>query len=128
MNAEGLSILAVGVNKSADQFFVLDERIRQDLAHGKHHDPRRGSYGPQPNPAPGFSAPGSPVPEPTVRPQDVPRTARQRRRNLWSPSQERLALLYNQQGLRPDEIAQKLRLSRYAVTQIILDARNRGHV
>ena len=40
--------------------------------------------------------------------------------------QERLAVLYNQQGLRPDEIAQKLGISRYLVTQIILSARNRG--
>ena len=38
----------------------------------------------------------------------------------------RLALLYNEQGLRPDEIAQKLGLSSYAVTQIILTSRNRG--
>jgi len=129
MNAVGIRVVAVGVNKSADQFFVLDERTRQDLAQGKHHDPRRGSYGPQPNPATAPSAPGSPVREPAARHQDVPRAARpQRRRRLWSPSQERLALLYNQQGLRPDEIAQKLHLSRYAVTQIILDARNRGRV
>ena len=40
--------------------------------------------------------------------------------------QARLALLYNEQGLRPEEIAQKLGLSSYAVTQIILTARNRG--
>jgi DNA-binding transcriptional regulator LsrR (DeoR family) len=38
-------------------------------------------------------------------------------------SQRRLAVLYNQQGLRPDEIAGKLGLSRYDVTQIILAAR-----
>jgi DNA-binding transcriptional regulator LsrR (DeoR family) len=44
----------------------------------------------------------------------------------WSKSQERLALLYNQQGMRPDEIADKLRLSTYLVTQIILTSRNRG--
>ena len=43
-----------------------------------------------------------------------------------TPSQRRLAVLYNQQGLRPDEIARKLGLSRYDVTQIILAARGRG--
>ena len=37
-----------------------------------------------------------------------------------------LALLYNEQGLRPEEIAQKLRLSTYTVSQIILGSRNRG--
>jgi DNA-binding transcriptional regulator LsrR (DeoR family) len=35
-------------------------------------------------------------------------------------------LLYNEQGLRPDEIARKLGLSPYLVSQIILTARNRG--
>jgi DNA-binding transcriptional regulator LsrR (DeoR family) len=35
-------------------------------------------------------------------------------------------LLYNEQGRRPDEIAQKLGLSTYLVTQIILTSRNRG--
>jgi DNA-binding transcriptional regulator LsrR (DeoR family) len=33
-------------------------------------------------------------------------------------------VLYNQQGLRPDEIARKLGLSRYDVTQIILAAKS----
>jgi DNA-binding transcriptional regulator LsrR (DeoR family) len=47
-------------------------------------------------------------------------------RRPWSRSQEKLALLYNEQGLRPEEIAQKLGLSRYTVTQIILTSRNRG--
>ena len=37
-----------------------------------------------------------------------------------------LALLYNEQGQRREEIARKLGLSTYAVTQIILGSRNRG--
>ncbi len=80
-------MVAVGINKSAEQYLILDEDTREELASGKYHDQRRGSFGP---PAP------------------------------------KLALLYNEQGLRPDEIAQKLGLSRYLVTQIILAARNRG--
>jgi DNA-binding transcriptional regulator LsrR (DeoR family) len=32
-------------------------------------------------------------------------------------------LIYNEQGLRPDEIAAKLGLSTYLVTQIILTSR-----
>jgi DNA-binding transcriptional regulator LsrR (DeoR family) len=47
-------------------------------------------------------------------------------RQPWSQSQQKLALLYNEQGLRPDEIAEKLGLSVYNVTQIILNARSRG--
>ena len=44
----------------------------------------------------------------------------------WTRSQEKLALLYNEQGLRPDEIAKKLGLSPYQVAQIILNTRSRG--
>ena len=47
-------------------------------------------------------------------------------RKAWTRSQEKLALLYNEQGQRPDEIARKLGLSTYLVTQIILTSRNRG--
>jgi hypothetical protein len=46
-------------------------------------------------------------------------------RPRWTASQERLALLYNQQGLRPDEIAEKLGVSTYLATQIVLAARSR---
>jgi DNA-binding transcriptional regulator LsrR (DeoR family) len=59
----------------------------------------------------------SPV-RPRPAPREVPRP--------WTKSQEKLALLYNEQGRRPDEIAQKLGLSTYLVTQIILSSRNRG--
>jgi DNA-binding transcriptional regulator LsrR (DeoR family) len=47
-------------------------------------------------------------------------------RKPWSQRQQRLALLYNEQGLRPDEIAEKIGLSRYLVTQIILNTSTRG--
>ena len=57
------------------------------------------------------------------RSQGVTRTVT---RQPWSRSQEKLALLYNEQGLRPEEIAQKLGLSTYLVTQIILTSRNQG--
>jgi hypothetical protein len=129
-NAKGLTMVAVGVNKSAEQYLILDESTREELASGKYHDQRRGSFGPQ--------APRSPAETP-ARPPDSrqpPRPARSVRpatsahrpapRRPWSRKQEKLALLYNEQGLRPDEIAQKLGLSRYLVTQIILAARNRG--
>jgi len=46
-------------------------------------------------------------------------------RPSWTPRQERLALLYNQQGLRPAEIAAKLGVNTYTATQIILAARDR---
>jgi hypothetical protein len=49
-------------------------------------------------------------------------------RPAWTRSQQKLALLYNEQGQRPGEIAAKLGLSTYLVTQIILASKNRGKV
>jgi hypothetical protein len=123
-NAKGLTMVAVGVNKAAEQYMILDEHTKDELASGKYHDQRRGSFGtPVSSPAaeraqqrPRPAAPPA-VPKPAV-----PKVVRQ----PWSQSQQRLALLYNEQGLRPDEIAEKLGLSTYNVTQIILNARSRG--
>jgi len=39
---------------------------------------------------------------------------------------DRLARIYNEQGLRPDEIAGKLGVSVYTATQIVLAARSRA--
>ena len=198
-NLKGLTMVAVGVNKAAEQYLLLDEDTKAELASGKYHDQRRGSFGtsvtsPGTSPAPGHapspgtggtgraagatrtrsreaqrraaqpraaqpragqrgasqpgtgqrgaSQPGTGQREAsqpgtgqrgasqpgTGRPREAraqatrPRAARQ----PWTASQARLAVLYNEQGLRPDEIAAKLGLSTYAVTQIILTARNRG--
>ena len=133
-NAKGLTMVAVGVNKSAEQYLILDERTRDELASGKYHDQRRGSFG---NPARGPAASGRPAPNPAkpgspagarTRGRAAPgaRRAAAAPRRPWTGSQERLALLYNEQGLRPDEIAKKLGVSEYVVTQIILSSRNRG--
>jgi hypothetical protein len=114
---------------------LLDEETRDELARGKYHDQRRGSFGTSVasqtgSPAqPTVPAPVQPaqaaqpvgrarLPHPRPAPREIPRP--------WTKSQEKLALLYNEQGRRPDEIAQKLGLSTYLVTQIILSSRNRG--
>jgi len=131
-NAKGLTIVAVGVNKAAEQYMILDESTRDEIASGKYHDQRRGSFGTTvtsaaPSPAPT----AAPEPRPAARPA-APRqrsaapAAPKVARKPWSQRQQRLALLYNEQGLRPDEIAEKIGLSRYLVTQIILNARTRG--
>ncbi len=151
-NAKGLTIVAVGVNKSADQFMILDERTREELASGKYHDQRRGSFGTSAPPLrsdtsadrsdasegrsgasadrSGAGAGTAASPEPArsrARPGPLRRPSpRKPVRRPWSRSQEKLAVIYNQQGLRPDEIARKLGLSTYTVTQIILASRNRG--
>lgn len=127
-NAKGLTMVAVGVNKAAEQYLILDERTREELASGKYHDPRRGSFGPS-APAPDAAAAGGArAADPVRRRPHAPTRPVSRAvvRQPWSKSQQKLALLYNEQGLRPDEIAQKLGLSRHLVTQIILAARNRG--
>ena len=123
-NARGLTMVAVGMNKAADELMILDDAVREDLASGKYRDQRRGSFGTSaPAPAPGpAQAGGFPV-RPRRRP---PRPRRPPAPRAWSAKQERLALLYNEQGLRPAEIAQKLGVSSYLVTQIILAAKNRG--
>jgi hypothetical protein len=144
-NAKGLTMVAVGVNKSAEQYLILDERTQEDLASGRYHDQRRGSFGTSlPEPAaqvpasPGSPAavpagpaagPGSAAGQADPRPRAAvpgPRRPQRIAHPPWSRSQQKLALLYNEQGLRPDEIAQKLGLSRYLVSQIILTSRNRG--
>jgi len=151
-NLKGLTMVAVGVNKSAEQYLLLDEQTQNELASGKFADQRRGSFGtsvPTSSPSeagPGQGAPGQAGPATAARParpepaQPQPgRSQPERRRpaparpavtraprNPWTKSQERLALLYNEQGQRPEEIARKLGLTTYTVTQIILGSRNRG--
>jgi hypothetical protein len=156
-NLKGLTMVAVGVNKSAEQYLLLDEDTKTELAEGKYHDQRRGSFG-VPASSPAAASPGAPAGPAQAAPAQTPaepahtgpaqatpaqgpgsqrpgswrpaapasasrpRTASQPRQP-GTPSQRRLAVLYNQQGLRPDEIARKLGLSRYEVTQIILAAR-----
>jgi hypothetical protein len=145
-NLKGLTMVAVGVNKSAEQYLLLDDETRDELARGKYHDQRRGSFGtsvasPPENPDQTSSPAHAENPAPATatlpparrdrpaQPRQAPSRPAQSRpapRRPWSKSQEKLALLYNEQGRRPEEIAQKLGLSTYLVTQIILSSRNRG--
>ena len=153
-NLKGLTMVAVGVNKSAEQYMLLDDETRDELARGKYHDQRRGSFGTSVASQPGTTVPAQPEspaqnsspaqassPAPATatlpparrdrpaQPRQAPSRPPQSRpapRRPWSKSQEKLALLYNEQGRRPEEIAQKLGLSTYLVTQIILSSRNRG--
>jgi hypothetical protein len=146
-NAKGLTIAVVGMNKSAEEFVILDDRTKADLASGKYHDQRRGSFGTSAAEpaaraavAPAAGAAAAPAARaaqatavPAQRPAHRPTARPQRRqpsgppaRTPWTSKQERLALLYNEQGLRPAEIADKLGVSSYLVTQIILAAKNRG--
>jgi hypothetical protein len=131
VNLKGLTMVAVGMNKAADEYLILDERTQEDMASGKYRDQRRGLFGPAAPRASGSAqrdtpAPGTPTPA-SGRParRRSPRQQPAPQRRPWTPSQERLALLYNEQGLRPEEIAAKLGVSRHLATQIVLAARSR---
>jgi len=125
-NAKGLTMVAVGVNKAAEQYMILDEHTKEELASGKYRDQRRELFG-APGPSRAAATTSAPAPAREAQSRSRPATPRAARQP-WSRSQQKLALLYNEQGLRPDEIAQKLGLSTYLVTQIILDARSRGKI
>jgi hypothetical protein len=133
-NGTGLTMVAVGVNKSSEQFEILDDRTRDEMAAGRFHDQRRASYGSLPATA------GTRRPDSAARTTNAParattsatvETARTRvapspqQRRPWSVKQQRRAQLYHEQGLRPDEIARRLGVSRYLVTQMILAGKNR---
>ena len=125
-NAKGLTMMAIGMNKAAEELMILDERTQAELASGRYHDQRRGSFGTSASAA----APGTAVrdPEPASRAHRRPArrpAAPAPASRPWTDRQERLALLYNEQGLRPDEIAGKLGVSTYLATQIVLAARDR---
>jgi hypothetical protein len=122
INAKGLTMVAIGMNKAAEEFLILDDNAREELASGRYRDQRRGSFGPS-APLPGGAAASR---QPARRERSRPRPAPAPARSPWTKSQERLALLYNEQGLRPAEIAGKLGVSQRLVTQIILAAKNRG--
>jgi hypothetical protein len=124
-NAKGLTMVAVGMNKAAEELMILDERTEAELASGRYRDQRRGSFGTSaPAPAPGTTARDSRPAARRARPQPARRTPVAASRP-WTDRQERLALLYNEQGLTPDEIAAKLGVSSYLATQIVLAARDR---
>ena len=133
-NLKGLTMVAVGVNKAAEAYLLLDERTRDELASGKFRDQRRGSFGTS-LPSSGPVADVGPVRDSAVSKTSVtvghaggtqPAQRGPAPRRPWSRSQEKLTLLYNEQGLRPKEIADKLGLTPYIVAQIILTSRNRG--
>jgi hypothetical protein len=119
-NAKGLEMVAVGVNKAADQFVVLDERTQKEMANGR--------YKKRPEAAGSSRMPRTvqrnlvPRAVPTV----VPRSSGRASRPRWSQAHENLALTYRAMGMKPDEIAKRLGMSRYLATQILLAATGRG--
>jgi hypothetical protein len=119
-NAEDLPIVAIGVNKASDQFAILDERTKGDAASGrfKKQPDAAGSRTrrARTNPPSGSAEVRDLVPHSSVRPS----------RPRWSPAQERLAITYRAMGMSRDQIANKLGVSSYLVSQILAEASARG--
>ena len=146
-NLKGLDLVAIGVNKSAEQYMLLDQQTRDELASGKFADQRRGSFGtslpsaprgaaaagaaarPQLRPAPVRPGPARPGPVRPARPAP-PGPAAPRRTARPPQGVDQVAgeagAAVQRAGPAADEIARKLGLSTYLVTQIILTSRNRG--
>jgi DNA-binding NarL/FixJ family response regulator len=109
-NAKGLKVLAVGVNKAADQYEVVDGRTRAETA-ARADDER-------------MPAVGSGKVAARTRPPARRRPHRERRARPWSKPQQELARIRNARGMRPDEIARELGLSTGTVIEMLLAARN----
>jgi len=118
--AKGLTIASVGVNKAADQFVVLDDRTEQEMAKGRFKKEPEAAGSPRSR----RRTPPTHAPKPV--PELVPRSSARPSRPRWSQAQERLALTYRAMGLTPEQIAGKLGVSPYLVTQILLAASGRG--
>jgi hypothetical protein len=114
-NSKGIEIVAVGVNKAADQYVALNDRTKQEMASGRYKKEPAVPARSRPKPA---RAP-EPTRVPHVRSVPAPRPG-------WSEAQENLAVIYRSMGMKPDEIARKLGVSPSLVTRILLATTSRG--
>ena len=119
-NARSLTIAAVGVNKAADQFLILDDRTQEEMAGGRYQDARRAS-------------PISPalVPSPRKRTHKAGTPGRVFHRSeqpaeSWTEAQQNLALALHVTGRKTlDEIAERLKLRPDTVAEMIVAAKRR---
>jgi hypothetical protein len=119
-NARSLTIAAVGVNKAADQYIVLDERTEEEMAGGRYLDARRAS---SIAPTPPRSHPRSFHPAATPmerRPHSEPPA------ESWTEPQLNLALALHMTGQKTlEEIAERLKLRPDTVAAMIVAAKRR---
>ena len=102
----GLTVTAVGVNKSADVFVIADEAEIRKRAEAGEFTRKDTSLGVD------YRADGTPSPTPPPRKpvsRPVPRVSAPRRAPAWSPQQERVVRLYHQMGLNPRQIMERVR-------------------
>ena len=114
-NARGLDIVAVGVNKAADQYVVLNEKTAAEAASGRYMKRPNAAGVPEGLPETREGTGRKPAP-------DVVPTSSGRRMRRWTDAQRNLAVVYRDMGLAPDAIARKLGIGRHLVTQMLLAA------
>lgn len=122
-NAKGLTIVAVGVNKAADQYVILDERAEAEMASGRYRDPGRTSSGRLGRHGRTQSVRTSDLSDrPTgVRPDRMEGPA-----ETWTREEQNLALAYEVTGKLPiEEIARRLGRSQRAVAAMLVAAKAR---
>ena len=124
-NARPLTIAAVAVNKAADQYLVLNDRTREDLAAGSYQDTRKSASVTDGRPPKRTPAPRATTARRPTAPKPAARKPAAAKRPAWTRAQEDLAAIYSAQGMRPDEIAERLGVSRYTATQMVLAAKRR---
>ena len=90
-NARSLTIAAVGVNKAADQFVILDERTEAEMASGRYQDARRAPSISHARPRPRRKRTNEAVAETAVRHSEQPEES-------WTRSQQNLALALHVTG------------------------------
>jgi hypothetical protein len=124
------------VNKAADQYQILDDQISDEVASGQwieekvsgkdlaRRRPSRKDRGAKSR-GPRDRRERSKPPSGGAGPPSAAEPAPARREDAWTQAQLDLAMIWNQQGMRPDEIAAKLGLSTWTVTQMLLRGRGR---
>jgi cell pole-organizing protein PopZ len=117
-NARSLTIAAVGVNKAADQYVILDERTQKEMAGGRYQDARRASSISDVRPRPR-----------ATRTHGAPTTAQVRSEQpaeSWTEAQQNLALALHITGKKTlDEIAERLGLRPDTCAKMIVAAKRR---
>jgi len=98
---KGLTITAIGVNKSADTFIVGDQEEIRQRAEGGEFAKKDSGLGIN------YRTPHSGIP--SKRSPDTAPSRRLPTRRPWTPEQEKVVRLYHAMGLTPRQIAERAR-------------------
>jgi hypothetical protein len=119
-NARPLTVVSVGVNKASDQYVVLDDQTRNEMASGRYRDPGRTSSG--------RLGRGRPRTASGPRWSEAPARTEGREEALesWTRAEQNLALAYEVTGRLPlIEIAKRLGRDERTVAKMLVAAKAR---